>query len=78
MAGDLGGGDRAHPKTFTRWLTATLVANGVTGPLPMDAARDVAEILLATGRTVDPCGWMDRYVVAAVEAKEAGMLHNLL
>lgn len=78
MGRDHGGGARAGPKSYSAWLTATLLANGVPLPLPLDVAHHVAEILFATRRTVDPRRWVGRYVARAEEAEAAAMPHNLL
>ena len=60
MVGDRRRRPGPRPKTYSRWLTATLVANGVSLPLPREVAEDVAQILLLTGRTVHPRHWVAR------------------
>lgn len=47
---------------MSRWLRATLIANGVAGPLPLSVAVDVAEILVATGRAIPASKWVDEMI----------------
>lgn len=46
-------------------MRAVLAANGVQLPLPLDMARDVAEMLLLTGRAVHPAKFVDAFIGAA-------------
>lgn len=46
-------------------MRAVLAANGVRLPLPLDMARDVAEMLLLTGRAVHPAKFVDAFIGAA-------------
>jgi len=43
-------------------VRAVLAANGVRLPLPLDMARDVAEMLLLTGRAVPPAKFVDAFI----------------
>lgn len=47
---------------MSRWLRATLIANGVAGPLPLSTAIDVAEVLVSTGRAIPPSKWVDEMI----------------
>jgi hypothetical protein len=75
---DRGGRFGSRPKSYSRWLRATLLANGVSLPLPLDVAQDVAEILIATGRTVEPTRWVGRILRAVAEAEAAMLPANMV
>jgi len=64
---------RPLPKTYTRWLRCTLLANGVNLPIGRDDAEDVSSFLVATGRAVPPAKWVDHLVDAAAEAELEGL-----
>lgn len=71
-------GSRPLPKTYTRWLTATLLANGVSLPLPIDVATDVAEMLVATHRAVPMSKWVDHFIAKGRADRERNLPHNRL
>lgn len=50
------------PKSLGRWLQVTLIANGITGPLPLHIAIDVAEVLVETGRAIPAPAWVDELI----------------
>lgn len=45
-------------------------------PLPLDVARDVASILLATGRTVPAGPWVESHVRRARDERADSLPHN--
>ena len=56
------------PKTFSRWLRHTLIANGVTQDLPWEDAIGVAHMLVALGRAVPPSRWLESLSARSEEA----------
>lgn len=68
MARDRRGGARQVPKTYSRWLRCTLLANGVNLPIHREDAGAVAEFLVATGRAVPPASWVDHFVNLSADA----------
>jgi hypothetical protein len=50
------------PKSLSRWLRITLIANRITGPLPLPDAIDVAGVLVATGRAIPAPAWVDELI----------------
>lgn len=73
MGGDRRGGAGPRPKSFTRWLRCTLLANGITVDLPLDDAVDVAAMLVNTGRAQDPAKWIESCVDRAEVASFEGL-----
>jgi hypothetical protein len=64
VAGDRRRRAGPRPKTYTRWLRCTLLANGINQDLDREDAEAVAEFLLATGRAVNPQRWVDSFIEA--------------
>lgn len=57
--------------TYVRWLHATLLANAVDiVGMPLSLARDVADILIQTGRGVSPYLWVDHFVAKAQQSRD--------
>ncbi len=73
MEGDRRRRRRTLPKTYTRWLRCTLIANGVNLPIDRDDAETVACFLVSTGRAVPPARWVDHFIDAAAEATLEGL-----
>lgn len=73
MEGDRRTGGRLRPKTYSRWLRCTLLANGINGPISREDAGTVAEFLVATGRAVPPGRWIEHFVAAAADARLEGI-----
>ena len=57
-----------RPKTFSRWLRHTLIANGITRDLTWEDAIGVAEMLVALGRAVPPSRCVETFAVRAADA----------
>jgi hypothetical protein len=66
-----------RPKTFSRWLRITLLANGVSLPLPREDALDAAWTLVATGRAIDPRLWVEALACKGIRERESSLPHNL-
>ena len=73
MGGDRRCRPRQGPKTYSRWLRCTLLANGINHDLDRDDAEAVAEFLLATGRAVHPARWVEYQVERVRQAAMEGI-----
>jgi hypothetical protein len=56
------------PKTFSRWLRHTLIANGITRDLTWEDAIGVAQLLITLGRAIPPARWLDNFVKRSEDA----------
>ena len=48
-----------RPKTLGRWLRLTLLLGGITQPVPLEDAYDLAAMLVSLGRAVPMRRWVD-------------------
>jgi hypothetical protein len=63
-------GARPRPKTLSRYLKLAGRLAGITGPIPLDELRDIAEALVWSGKLKPASKWIDHYVIQ--EANERG------
>lgn len=64
------------PKTFSRWLRLTLLANGIDRPLPLEDAIDLAGMLVTLRRAVPAKDWVDAFLDQQRIGRESTLPHN--